>query len=81
PVETEDERWLCLVSALRGLGAPRCALVYCATREETDDVSRWLTSAGFPAVAYHAGLPADLRRERSRAFRAGRLRLVCATCG
>ena len=54
-------------------------LIYCATRAECDDVSRWLGSLGFPAVSYHAGIPAALRAERSRAFRGGHLPLVCAT--
>ena len=53
--------------------------MYCATRQECDEVSAWITSAGWPAAAFHAGLPAPVRRERTRAFRAGNLRVVCAT--
>ena len=78
-LETEEERWLELVSCLRGLRAPYSALVYCSTRSEVDDVAQWLRSAGFEAVAYHAGLPPSVRAERSRAFRGGLLRVVCAT--
>jgi ATP-dependent DNA helicase RecQ len=79
PIDTEGERWLWLASALRSLGAGDCALVYCATRAECDEVSRWLKSAGFPACAYHAGLPQALRAARSRSFRAGALPIICAT--
>jgi len=78
-IEEEHERWLHLLSALRGLTAPDAALVYCATREEADQVAGWLTSLGLSAVAYHAGHPPSWREERSRAFRAGLLRVVCAT--
>ncbi|MGZ3702678.1 MAG: helicase-related protein, partial [Bdellovibrionota bacterium] len=79
PLERERERWLWLLEALRGLRKPDSALVYCFSREETDDVARWLRSAGIPAVAFHAGLPTEERSERTRAFRAGHLRVICAT--
>ncbi len=79
PLEEEKMRWLLLISFLRGLDAGESALVYCASRRETDEVSGWLRSAGFAASAYHAGLPSALRRARSQAFRQGSLRIVCAT--
>jgi ATP-dependent DNA helicase RecQ len=79
PLEEEAERWLGLVSALRGLGGDESALVYCATRSESDETARWLSSAGFPACSYHAGLPPAWRAARSLAFRRGHLRIVCAT--
>ena len=79
PLEREEDRWLLLLSALRGLEAPASALVYCGTRRETDEVARWLSSCGLPACAYHAGRPAAERSARTEAFRAGRLRIVCAT--
>lgn len=78
-IEEEEARWLLLLEALSGLRAPATALVYCSTREECDDLARWLRSAGFEAVPYHAGLPAAEKSARSAAFRAGRLRVVCAT--
>lgn len=78
-LESECERWLGLVACLRGLQAPETALVYCATRNEADEVARWLSSAGIDACAYHAGLPASLRSARTDAFRKGFLRVVCAT--
>lgn len=79
PVEAEEERWIELLAALKGLTEPDSALIYCASREEADEISRWLRSAGLPAVAYHAGLPGYVRSSLSEAFRAGRLRIVCAT--
>jgi ATP-dependent DNA helicase RecQ len=78
-LDSEEERWFWLAAGVSGLGEGDCALVYCATREECDEASRWLRSAGFPASAYHAGLPAAVRTSRSRGFRAGALPIVCAT--
>lgn len=79
PIEEEHWRWLLLVSFLRELQPPESALIYCASQRECDEVGQWLASAGFAAVTYHAGLPSAVRRERSRAFRAGALRIICAT--
>lgn len=79
PLEDGSQRWLMLTSCLRGLEAPESSLVYCATREECDATASWLRSAGIEAVAYHAGHPASIRLALSEAFRAGRLRVVCAT--
>lgn len=79
PLEEESLRWLLLVTELSEIAAPESALVYCGTRRETDEVARWLRSAGLSAVAYHAGLPEKERAARSQAFRAGHLRVVCAT--
>jgi RecQ family ATP-dependent DNA helicase len=78
-LERGEERWLRLVEELRGLQGPESALVYCFSRDEADQVARWLRSVGQEAVAFHAGLPAFERAERTRAFRAGRLRVICAT--
>ncbi len=79
PLEQEEERWLLLLEKLKCVKTPGSALVYCETRRETDEVSRWLRSAGLEAVAYHAGLPREERVARSHGFRAGLLRIVCAT--
>jgi ATP-dependent DNA helicase RecQ len=79
PIEEEYWRWLLLTAFLRDLISPESALIYCSSQKECDYLSSWLVSAGFPAVAYHAGLPKEIRRERSKAFRVGLLRIVCAT--
>ena len=79
PVEENAERWMLLPALLREGNEGDAILIYCATRSECDHVSRWLNSLGYPATTYHAGIPAARRAERSRAFRAGHLPLVCAT--
>lgn len=79
PIEKEEERWWHLLSYLQDLNAPEAAIVYCSTKTECDEVALWLRSAGVPAVAYHAGLPREERVARSKGFRSGLLRVVCAT--
>jgi ATP-dependent DNA helicase RecQ len=78
-IEFEEERWFWLAASLSGLKEGDTALVYCASRAECDETTRWLRSAGYPAIAYHAGLPASVRAARSHGFRAGALPIVCAT--
>lgn len=78
-IDQEKERWLLLAEALKDQAEGESSLVYCATRDEADEVSRWLRSVGFRAVAYHAGLPPSWKRARSQAFRRGLLPIVCAT--
>ncbi len=78
-IEEKEERWLGLVAALGGLKAQETALVYCSSREETEEVACWLKSVGIAAFAYHGGLPAFWRESRSQAFSQGRLPVVCAT--
>jgi ATP-dependent DNA helicase RecQ len=43
-------------------------IVYCLSREKTESTAESLTQAGFAAVPYHAGLPAETRAEHQRRF-------------
>lgn len=78
-VQTNAEKWLILAECVRSFRWGESILVYCATRLEVDDSVRWLRSAGFPAFAYHAGLPKNERTILAGAFRAGRVPILCAT--
>lgn len=55
------------------------AIVYCATRAHTEHVARYLAEMGWPAAAYHAGLPPDSRKERQQDFIHGTLKVITAT--
>ena len=46
----------------------RCGIVYAPTRAITDRVADALARAGTPALPYHAGLDADVRRRNQEAF-------------
>jgi len=45
-------------------------IVYSATRKRTEDLAERFAQRGIKALAYHAGLPADLRNERQTRFQA-----------
>jgi len=59
--------------------AARPAIVYCGTRRDTDSVADLLAGRGIATVAYHAGLPAERRREAQERFMAGDAEVVVAT--
>ncbi len=55
------------------------AIVFCGSRSRTEEIAEQLSILGYPAEHYHAGLDADLRRERQDAFIGGEIRVVTAT--
>lgn len=55
------------------------AIVFCGSRNRTEEIADQLTALGYPAEPYHAGLDADTRRERQDAFILGDIRVVTAT--
>lgn len=54
-------------------------IVYCTTRKAVDEVCELLTSRGFAAGRYHAGLDADERRENQDDFLFDRIQIMVAT--
>jgi ATP-dependent DNA helicase RecQ len=55
------------------------AVVYCATRKETERVAAFLKSQGLAAEHFHAGLTAEEKRTVQELFRVGDLRVIAAT--
>lgn len=55
------------------------AIVFCGSRNHTEEIADQLTARGYPAEHYHAGLDADVRRARQDAFIRGDIRVVTAT--
>lgn len=43
-------------------------IVYCLSRKKVEDTAEWLQRKGWPALPYHAGLPAELREHNQRRF-------------
>ncbi|PVZ20795.1 MULTISPECIES: DNA helicase RecQ [unclassified Pseudomonas] len=43
-------------------------IVYCLSRKKVDDIAAFLCEQGYPALPYHAGLPADLRAFHQKRF-------------
>ena len=54
-------------------------IVYAATRNATEDLADALNKAGVPALAYHAGLEAEVRATRQRRFLLEEGLVMCAT--
>ena len=54
-------------------------IVYCISRKDTENLATHLSTAGFRVAAYHAGLPADVRRKVQEAFTSEQLDAVVAT--
>ena len=51
--------------------APRkgdAGIVYCLSRKKVEEVAEFLSGQGFPALPYHAGLPAELRAYNQKRF-------------
>ncbi|MGC8201467.1 DNA helicase RecQ [Aliiroseovarius sp. PTFE2010] len=54
-------------------------IVYCGTRAKTETLAKALDDAGHPAVAYHAGLDPDVRRQVEARFQRDDGLIVVAT--
>lgn len=55
------------------------AIVYCLSRKRVEEVAQRLQQAGWPAAAYHAGLPSAERGRVQEAFLRDDVRVVVAT--
>lgn len=54
-------------------------IVYCLSRRKTEDTAEWLTRQGKTALAYHAGLSAELRQTHQARFLREEGVIICAT--
>jgi ATP-dependent DNA helicase RecQ len=55
------------------------AVVYCATRRETERVAEFLKLQGLSTEYFHAGLSPEEKRDLQERFRTGGLRIIVAT--
>ncbi len=78
PVADEPARLQALLGWLRG--PDRVAIVYAPTRRVTEALSRTLGRHGYRAAPYHAGMPAEARRQTLERFLDDHLEIVVATC-
>ena len=58
---------------------PGGAIVYCASRGQTEDVARFLLAKDLTAGYFHAGLPPETRKSVQQRFIRGDLRVIAAT--
>ena len=57
----------------------QCGIVYCGSRAKTERMAAKLTEKGFPAIAFHAGLDPQHKRESLTRFRSGEPVVIVAT--
>ena len=55
------------------------AIVYCATRQQSEDMAEYLQQKGIAVAYFHAGLPPDTKKDVQQRFTDGRLRVIAAT--
>ncbi len=58
---------------------PGGAIVYCATRRQTEEVAEFLADKDITADFFHAGLPPDTKKNIQYRFIEGKLRVITAT--
>lgn len=54
-------------------------IVYTFTRKETQELAKFLSNRGFSALAYHAGLSSEIRRETQERFIKDETKIIVAT--
>ena len=55
------------------------AIVYCATRRQTEDIAQYLCAKNIAAAHFHAGLPPETKKSVQQQFIAGAIRVIVAT--
>ena len=75
PKTSETAQLLALLKRHNG----EAGIVYCGSRAKTERVAAMLNGRSIPAVAFHAGLPPEQKREAAERFRSGEPVVVVAT--
>ena len=58
---------------------PGGAIVYCATRRQTQELAEFLQEKGIEADFFHAGVPPETKKNVHQSFIGGELRIITAT--
>ena len=58
---------------------PGGAIVYCATRRQTEELAKFLQAKGVKASHFHAGLPPETKKNVQQSFIRGDLQAIVAT--
>jgi len=64
PKDQPRKQLLAFLGERRG----NAGIVYCLSRKKVDEVAAFLCEQKFPALAYHAGLPSDVRAANQKRF-------------
>ena len=60
-------------------GSSEGAIVYCATRAQSEEVARFLAGKQIATGYFHAGLPPEAKKNTQQSFIGGDLRVIAAT--
>jgi ATP-dependent DNA helicase RecQ len=60
-------------------GTPGAGIVYCGSRVRTEATAEWLRGDGHDALAFHAGMDAQAKKDAHRRFSRGDAVVMCAT--
>ena len=77
-VQPKDNSWGKLTSLLEARRS-QSTIIYCFSRQETEDLAAGLNARGFSARPYHAGLNSDTRRQNQEDFVRDRVPIIVAT--
>ncbi len=77
-VRPKADSWTELIALLERYRG-RSAIIYCFSRQETEDLARRLDAQGFDARPYHAGLDPETRRKAQDDFIRDRVPIIVAT--
>jgi ATP-dependent DNA helicase RecQ len=75
----KDAELVSLLKSVEAQGAPAGAIIYCASRKETERVAEYLAQHGFKADHFHARMPGERKKEVQQQFRDGTLNVIAAT--
>ena len=67
-IELKDSPRQQLLDFLREEHPQDAGIVYCLSRQKTEEIATWLRSEGFAALPYHAGLSAEQRAANQARF-------------
>lgn len=56
-----------------------CVVIYCATRDNTEQLAEFLQDSGYETEAFHAGLDSSLKKRIQEQFINGEIPIICAT--
>lgn len=77
PREQERAQLRALLREESGKGG--AGIVYCGTRNKTEQTAEWLRGDGVDALAFHAGMDSEAKRDAHRRFARGDSVVMCAT--